>query len=304
MLGRSLSDEEKSASLKIEDDYSTEFESALEKVGDDELEKSYTLEFADARSRFVQSQLESDSGNEEEAPELPQSKPPTERRDDSGFPSKELYASANSDRVESASAELEKTHNFVTKDDEGSLVRARMRLFEKNSSVEQVSDSAEVIQVAEDTPDSVVVIEDSVISISDTSGETKKEEEKEYPDDLNPFGDDDEDEETSSPPNKSTHYDSSLNPFGSEDDDDGGGLPVPSPKPRIKKKVKPLPEDRQLPNPLQIQKISTNPFEDDDDEEEEEESQKRVVPAHRITLTPYWNESPEVKPVPLPRSLR
>lgn len=284
VLSRSLSDEEKSANLKG-DDYSTKFESALENLTqpDDE--------FTKARSHFVQSQLEweCDSGNEE-PPELPSTKPPdlkinTEKCNDSGFPllnEHTVYASVNN------SSDSE-TRDFVTKD--------------ASSLVSEKSES-------------VIVIEDSIITISDDAidEDSKKvieQPEEVYPDDLNPFGD--EIEETTQPLQKTQNppkldYDSSLNPFGSDNDDDVA--PVPSPKPRTKKKIHPPPEDRELPDgPLNVQRESVNPFEDDDDDdddgvqEKKEESpivKKKVLAAPRITLTPFnWNEQ---KPVPLPRS--
>lgn len=285
VLSRSLSDEEKSANLKG-DDYSTKFESALENLTqpDDE--------FSKARSNFVQSQLEweSDSGNEE-PPELPSTKPPDlkiseEKCNDSGFPllnEHTVYASVNN-------VSDSETRDFVTKD-ESSLVSEKS--------------------------ESVIVIEDSVVTISDDSNEdsskVKEQPEEEYPDDLNPFGD--ETEETAQPPpvpasrsQPKSDYDSSLNPFGSDDDAEQETA-APSPKPRTKKKILPPPEDRELPDgSLTIQRESVNPFEDDDDDDEgvqekKEESpvvKKRVLAAPRITLTPFfWNEQ---KPVPLPRS--
>lgn len=160
VLLRSMSDEEKTASLKTfsnePDNYSTMFESALESIRDDN-----SSEFFKARSRFIQSQVEesSDSAPEDEPPDLPKTAPPkldasedVELKDalvkssDSGFPSNRLVetiAKADdvsvSDRSNNASFELEETRNIVTKDKpaaEGgdtSLVRARMRLFESNS---------------------------------------------------------------------------------------------------------------------------------------------------------------------------
>lgn len=174
VLLRSMSDEEKTASLKTfsnePDNYSTMFETALENIHDDNQKRDFaparegSSEFFKARSQFIQSQMEesSDSGNEDEPPDLPKSTPPKLDRDeltpredakvkdalvlssDSGFPNNRLKAIANPDnssvsnRFSKTSVELEKTHNIVTKDKpaaEGdtSLVRARMRLFESNN---------------------------------------------------------------------------------------------------------------------------------------------------------------------------
>ncbi|KAG5883549.1 hypothetical protein JTB14_008516 [Gonioctena quinquepunctata] len=75
LLSRSLSDEEKSASLKMitsePDEFSAQFESALESVdGDRELES----EFAQARSQFFLTQMEgSDSSTEDKPPDIPKS---------------------------------------------------------------------------------------------------------------------------------------------------------------------------------------------------------------------------------------
>nr|XP_023021196.1 uncharacterized protein LOC111509649 isoform X1 [Leptinotarsa decemlineata] len=78
LLLRSLSDEEKSASLKMitndPDEFSTMFETALESVGGD---KSSGSDYAQARSQFFKAQIESsDSGADEEPPDLPKSSPP------------------------------------------------------------------------------------------------------------------------------------------------------------------------------------------------------------------------------------
>ncbi|XP_018573486.1 MICAL-like protein 1 [Anoplophora glabripennis] len=178
VLLRSMSDEEKTASLKTfsnePDNYSAMFETALESIGDESIKQEFTLtrdessEFFKARSQFIHSQMEesSDTGNEDKPPDLPKSIPPeldkselrsseniTVLRDtlvassehsDSGFPSNRLDTTVNlnnnsvSNQYGKASVELEKTHNIVTKDKratEGdtSLVKARMRLFENNS---------------------------------------------------------------------------------------------------------------------------------------------------------------------------
>lgn len=155
VLSRSMSDEEKSASLlsfsEAPDAYSTHFESALEFPVDSELKKKFTLtqsegtEFSKARSTFFNSQIEdsSDSSNEDVPPDLPESKPPllqtdlSEKNansilsDSSGFSSYKPDSNVISDSVS------EQTNNhFVTKDNVSSSggvsVRARMKLFENN----------------------------------------------------------------------------------------------------------------------------------------------------------------------------
>ncbi|KAF2893965.1 hypothetical protein ILUMI_12210 [Ignelater luminosus] len=159
----------------------------------------------------------------------------------------------------------------------------------------------------------------SVNDISDLADnviESKNEEE--YPEDLNPFGDEDEQEL----PNKSK-VDQSLNPF---DDDDDMEIQKVSPKPAVRRKIKAKQslitgKNEGTPEHLaqiQIQRISYNPFEDDEDEEEENKKEtlpiaNKVVPAPRISLNPFWSdgEEPEEeedsdkqKPVPLPRNSR
>lgn len=267
---RSLSDEEKSANLK-NDDYSTQFETALENFNEN----------SKARSDFVQSQLvewESD----EEPPDLPSTKPPdlnSEQCDDSGFPIKEQIVNSVSDnQLETASVQLENSQDDVVTKEESRT---------------------------ENSSQSVVTVDDSIVTISDTSNSKQDTNPFEYPDDLNPFGSDDDDDETSKHPvpvirqsKVESDYDSSLNPFGSEDDEE-----QPSPRPRAKKKIKPPAEDKEIP---------PSPFNDDDDDEEEAKQsspiqKKKVIPAPRITLTPFWNDEPQSlteKPVPLPRLLK
>lgn len=433
VLTRSLSDEEKSASLKNtgKDDYSAMFETALENSLDANLSKSYTLnssqgfEFTQARSRFIHSQIssDSDSGNEE-PPELPGSKPPDledldkcvtstnlkecDKNDsvnecdnnDSGFPLKK-QSSVNSisdsvsNQLKTASTELEKTHNFVTKETlesedvtTTSLVKARMRLFEQNSSKVEEDISVSSISVPslnENSPTSLdsqpetsisvdtcagtettknikaevteeenqseikeegtvdesekshitvldsteeqMIVEDSprkseedIIVISDSSADNSRDikDDKDYPGELNPFGDDDEPEETSQSKKSSEsskQYNSSLNPFGSDDDEEEqlSVSPRPSPKPRTKKKIKPLVEDGVLntTSGVYVKRESYNPFEDDDDDSDDHvqaPNAKKVIPTPKISLTPIWDDNEEVsdderrKPVPLPRT--
>ena len=103
----------------------------------------------------------------------------------------------------------------------------------------------------------------AVIENDQPQEKLKEEEEEVYPEDLDPFGDDDKDEEKEKiskpePPKKQ-----SLNPFGSDDEEEEtqgavksfGTLPKPPRPPPPKTIVKP---------------ISTNPFGSDDEGEENE----------------------------------
>lgn len=181
-----------------------------------------------------------------------------------------------------------------------------------------VLDSMEEKLIAED---SLGKSEENIIVISDSSADNSKviKDDKDYPGELNPFGDDDALEET--PQSKkssesSKQYNSSLNPFGSDDDEeeDIKASPKPSPKPRTKKKIKPLLEDGVLntTSGVYVKRESYNPFEDDDDDNDDHvqvASAKKVIPTPKISLTPIWDDNEEVsdddsrrKPVPLPRT--
>lgn len=159
-----------------------------------------------------------------------------------------------------------------------------------------------------------------VIDISDSADNVISSKSKEeYPEDLNPFGDEDEQEE---PPNKPI-VGQSLNPF---DEDDDVEIQKVSPKPAVRKKLKAKQslisgKNEGTPEHLAqilIQRISYNPFDDDEDEEESKNETSsastapKVVPAPRISLNPFWSdgEEPEEedhdknKPIPLPRNSR
>ncbi|XP_056634823.1 putative autophagy-related protein 11 [Diorhabda sublineata] len=168
VLQRSMSDEEKSASLSVftnePDKFSTEFETALENA---DAEKVQTLseEFYSARSDFFRSQIpcseSSDSAiedKEEESPDLPKSSPPSKTsaysvisaqadldisavnepiiktsyivQNDSGFPNKDNVHSEFNLNLSSD----QESQNVVTKEEssEESLVKTRRRLFENN----------------------------------------------------------------------------------------------------------------------------------------------------------------------------
>lgn len=277
---RPLSDEEKSANLKL-DDYSTKFETALE-----ELSENFNTK---ARSDFVQSQLE-DWESEEPPPELPATKPPDIKSVPDGDENKCVSDSSFPANAEPIVNSVVSDNQLETADEDSQDVVTK----EESRSDENAAEN-------------VIVIDDSVITISDTSSSRIESNPFEYPDDLNPFGDDDEDAEqkqTPPPPTTKTDYDSSLNPFGSDDDEENQEQPAPSPKPRVKKKIKPPPEDKEIP-------AVSSPFKDDDEEDEKEPSpspRKKVIPAPRITLTPFWTDEQEDsasdKPVPLPRSFK
>lgn len=144
LLQRALSDEEKTASLKNFsnnlDDYSAVFETALEDL------QPEPGQFASARSKFFQTQLDSpsDSGTEIEPPDLPDTAPPdlaASAKVDSGFPSVNSIVRLSVDVTKDKSADEEMSDT--------SLVRARMRLFESNdkptkSDLHRVSKSVEL----------------------------------------------------------------------------------------------------------------------------------------------------------------
>lgn len=363
-MGRSLSDEEKSASLKRlekEDDYSAMFETALEDTDDQNLQKSYTLntlEFTQARSKFIQSQVESstdsDSGNEEKPPDPPEEETGELRAvqdsdnsgnvdNDSGFPTKKQSPSSVSD-----SGNTKETLESDTSTSSISLVKLRMRLFEEGKRHEEedqtsikkvdssVDDHAEIqSSLVEHSTDASSAFEASHITITDTSNESEdanasstspsvviitdgsgetaetskqSENENEYPDDLNPFGEEEEQQQNSPssvPSTSKEDYNRSFNPFESGDDEEEE-FKKPSAKPRIKKKIKPLDESALN---VAIHRESYNPFEEDEDDEEESKAdggEKKLVVAPRISLTPYWkdhkDDNSKEKPVPLPRS--
>lgn len=138
----------------------------------------------------------------------------------------------------------------------------------------------------------------SVIIISDSSAETKRDDD-DYPEDLNPFADDDDESEKRHLVKNQLDYSPDLNSFASDEDE----ITKPSPKPRAKKKVKPLDESHLN---LFITRESYNPFEEDEEESQIQLDEKRLLIAPKISLNPFWKEdeeddSPKEKPVPLPR---
>ncbi|CAH1155805.1 unnamed protein product [Phaedon cochleariae] len=128
----------------------------------------------------------------------------------------------------------------------------------------------------------------------------------EYPDDLNPFGDDDE--------QKSQQQ--SLNPFGSDSEEENSVPLRPVASPRLKKKIQPHSFDKEHLNSLRIERVSVNPFGSDDEDGGMVEMKppkpvarhKKVISAPKISLNPFWsdeeNEEPEKQPVPKPRTSR
>lgn len=177
VLQKSLSDEEKTANLKMitgpSDDYSELFETALENVGSVEKVAS---EFSDARSSFFLSQIGADDSlKEDKPPLLPKTGPPEleqidrpskeifidSARNDSGFPSARL-PETYSDKVSVdniPNSTLESSHNIVTKDkqtDDGggdiSLVKARARLFENNMDNVSKSDVNRNLKLVDKVP--------------------------------------------------------------------------------------------------------------------------------------------------------
>lgn len=149
------------------------------------------------------------------------------------------------------------------------------------------------------------------IVISDTTPEVSLEVEnpKDYPQDLNPFGEEDE-EVVNKKDNPIIRK--SLNPFDSDEEEEEMKTPEPAVRKKIKIKNQLKAADITLSelHGLRIERISSNLFEDDEDDNSEK---KRVLPAPRISLNPFWSdgEDPDedmdkekAKPVPLPRCSR
>lgn len=230
----------------------------------------------------------------------------------------------------------------------------------KESTIEDGSRCEQEVIVVDLTEDSssegikkdvITISDDSVIEISDTSSlnqtaasgksEENKLEPTDYPEDLNPFGDDDDDPKLPvenrkvTPPKKTK---ASLNPFDdSEDEDDIEETKSPKPTAAVRKKII-IPmldetHDGDTPEYLKrtvVQRVSINPFEEDDEEDESEDRReeehitkpppvsgppKKVISAPRISLSPFWSDVDEdepeddederkPKPVPKPRKFR
>ncbi|CAG9760051.1 unnamed protein product [Ceutorhynchus assimilis] len=199
LLRKSLSDEEKSASLhthsETPDAYSTHFETALEFSLDRDLRKSSTLtetectEFSKARSHFFHSQMESssDTGSDDIPAELPKSKPPplintqflgedTTNTKPPLLAEPEYISITDSDKKDmhkvSDSVSTEQTDDhFVTKDNAFSSnrvsVRARMKLFENNEDNINKSDIHSFSSSHNSVPFSSVKKKATVVAIDD-----------------------------------------------------------------------------------------------------------------------------------------
>ncbi|CAH0554384.1 unnamed protein product [Brassicogethes aeneus] len=154
------------------------------------------------------------------------------------------------------------------------------------------------IDVKEETQESIEVkVEEPPEIVVPKPRKNKKkllQKEVSYPEDLNPFGDD-EPEET--PPK------TSLNPFGEDEDEDEDKF-KPTPSPRAKRKIRVdelmvnTPESR-----IYTQRQSVNPF-DDEEEKPLAACRKKVIEAPRISLNPFWSEDEDEgakMPVPTPR---
>lgn len=114
-----------------------------------------------------------------------------------------------------------------------------------------------------------------------TTIETKVDTSNEYPDDLNPFGDDEEEEEVKeSTKNENKGKKPSLNPFGScsEDEEEGQHSKLQS---NLQKPPRPPPPRASITS----KPVSTNPFGSDDDEVEEA-AQKHSIGVKTPVPTP------------------
>lgn len=175
--------------------------------------------------------------------------------------------------------------------------------------------------------DSVIEISDSSLSLNRTGVSDKQED---YPEDLNPFGDDgNEDDKNPFAEEPPKEEKASLNPF--EDDEDEEDLKSPKPTPAVRKKlIVPVLEQSihegdtpEYMKEVRVERISINPFEDDEDEEDmgvevlhpTTGPPKKVISAPRVSLNPFWSDADEdepeydddenkVKPIPKPRKLR
>lgn len=156
----------------------------------------------------------------------------------------------------------------------------------------------------------IIVINDSMEKRSPSVASIKSKGDQDYPDDLNPFGEEEESEETES---KSK----SLNPFGSDEEDEEvikrpSPPPKPQPTPRLLKKI--IPDKQFYSPPIQVQRESINPFDSSAEEEEQQgdgpppvpAARKKKLAAPKISLNPFWSEDEENEdnlrqPVPKPR---
>lgn len=213
-------------------------------------------------------------------------------------------------------SQLEESHGELLRD--GHLTGSSEESPRSDIVVEISDDNAIVLDPAE----AITISDDSIVEISDSSSFNRSKSER-YPDDLNPFGEDDEEDESRK------KIKDSLNPFDDEDDDDRGEESKPTPAVR-RKIIVPLidkslhdgdtPDDMKT---IRVQRISINPFEDDEDPQDEDVHEgerslrppKKVISAPRISLNPFWSDVDEdepeeeddeskLRPVPKPRKLR
>lgn len=167
-------------------------------------------------------------------------------------------------------------------------------------------------------PSDVIVIDDS-IEINNTTGNSIKSEmdskgDEVYPDDLNPF----DDEDAVKVEKAKTHHESS-NPFGSDEEDEQDKVssvpPKPIPTPRQMRKILPFSSDRRISGtPVRILRESINPFDSPEEEDDKADSdhpvpatRKKKLAAPKISLNPFWSDDEDnedsslSQPVPKPR---
>ncbi|XP_067013379.2 MICAL-like protein 1 [Anabrus simplex] len=191
-----------------------------------------------------------------------------------------------------------------------SLSVEKLKQEDKDESVQENLDMKKDVEtVAEKIPTEVK--EASVESKGSRQSLSSKGNEIEYPEELNPFGDDDEEEEhqmpvslavpNTTPGTKSPAKVESTNPFGSSDEDESECVKEEPAAPPVRSATKP-PRP-----PLPVNRLKTLP------------NQRRVVEAPKVNLNPFWSEgdepsseddhgkvnsSAEKPPVPLPRTIK
>ncbi|XP_046992344.1 MICAL-like protein 1 [Schistocerca americana] len=145
----------------------------------------------------------------------------------------------------------------------------------------------------------IVTSPETAVTVADLPAQTEVTNLSDYPEELNPFGDSDDESEsksqikTSTPVNKQKY----INPFESSDDDNelkhsenivGGNKKNP---PRVDTKLDSPKDKRRL---IKAPDFSLNPFSDDDDDEVTSEEE----------IPPSVREQAAKTPVPLPRNLK
>ncbi|XP_031788215.1 MICAL-like protein 1 isoform X2 [Nasonia vitripennis] len=155
-----------------------------------------------------------------------------------------------------------------------SLVQRRLKLFEPDaqpSSPAPVAAAAEPpsTSLAEPPPAPVAPVVERVPGDDDKHdvvNSSSPTDEQDYPEDLNPFASDDDEEEVKEEKKKPT----STNPFGSDDDEAEEEQQAP-PKPQARSRA---PKKRLLEAP----QINLNPFWSDDEEPQSDEPELRSTP--------------------------